>query len=138
ARLAQAEDGFPALERRFQEAALADLSGDDAGAAEAAREAVQEAQTQIAKLPAAIPAAERQEAQAIAAAQAQIRAQHVTKLTKELKELEMQAIRYSCGVENAVKAWRAPNPDCRCEHRATPEGVPGTLHADLGLRRCDG
>src|SRR5215471_2068825 len=85
-KLAAAEASLPAFENAFQEAALADLSGDDAGAAEAARAAVQEAQAQIAKLRAAIPAAERQEAQAIAAAQAKIRAQHVTKLTKELKE----------------------------------------------------
>jgi len=58
-RLAQAEASLPALENAFQEAALADLSGDDAGAAEAARAAVQEAQAQLAKLRAAIPAAER-------------------------------------------------------------------------------
>src|SRR5262245_60936421 len=90
-KLAEAEASLPALEKGFQEAALADLSGDDAGAAEAALAAVQEAQAQIAKLRAAIPAAERQEAQAIAAAQAKIRAQHLTKLTKDLKELETQA-----------------------------------------------
>src|SRR5215813_12098795 len=87
-KLAEAEASLPALENAFQEAALADLSGDDAGAAEAAREAVQEAQTQIAKLRAAIPAAERQEAQAIAAARARIRAEHIQKLSKVLKELE--------------------------------------------------
>ena len=105
-KLAEAESSLPALEKAFQEAALAELTGDHPGAAETAREAVQEAQAQIAKLRAAIPAAERQEAQALAAAQARIRAQHVTKLTKELKELETQAIRYSCAIENSVKAWR--------------------------------
>ena len=131
-RLAQAEASLPALENAFQEAALADLSGDDAGAAEAAREAVQEAQAQIAKLRAAIPAAERQEAQAIAVAQAQIRAQHVTKLTKELKELEMQAIRYSCGVENAVKAWKRLTRTADAVTELLQKGFPELCSPSLG------
>ena len=131
-KLAEAEASLPALEKAFQEAALADLSGDDAGAAEAAREAVQEAQTQIAKLRAAIPAAERQEAQAIAAAQAKIRAQHVTKLTKDLKELETQAIRYSCGVENAVKAWKRLTRTADAVTELLQKGFPELCSPSLG------
>jgi hypothetical protein len=131
-KLAAAEASLPALENAFQEAALADLSGDDAGAAEAAREAVQEAQTQIAKLQAAIPAAERQEAQVLAAAQAEIRAQHVTKLTKELKELETQAIRYSCGVENAVKAWRRLTRTADAITELLQKGFPELCTPTLG------
>jgi len=134
-KLAAAEASLPALEKAFQEAALAELSGDDPGAAEAtraARTAIQEAQTQIAKLQAAIPAAERQEGQAIAAAQAQIRAQHVTKLTKELKELEMQAIRYSCGVENAVKAWKRLTRTADAVTELLQKGFPELCSPSLG------
>src|SRR5262249_36289269 len=98
AQLSQAEDALPALERTFQEAALAELSGDDLGAEEttrAAREALQQHKADIAKLQAALPAAERQQAAALAAAQAKLRAQHVTRLGRELKELEKESLRFS-------------------------------------------
>ena len=110
ARLAEAEAQLPALEHAFQEAALAELIGDDPAAADvtqAAKQALQRHRGVIEKLKAALPASERAEAAALEDARASIKAAHVTKLSKELRELEREGLKFSVAVELYCNRWRS-------------------------------